>query len=327
MLEISIAAIVPLYNGAPFIREAVESILAQSQLPQEIIVVDDGSTDDGPAIVEELAAKHPITFLRKPNGGQSSARNMAVQHTRCTHVAFLDQDDVWYEDHLAILKQPYIESGVRNLALVYGNLDHIDRAGHMLMHNCLDAVPTGHPKTSLLQCLQHDMFILPSASLVSRDAIIEAGLFDERLSGYEDDDLFVRLFHLGYQSVYLNTAITKWRLYSGSTSFSSRMARSRMIYFQKQLELFPDDKRLRLYWSRDVIGPRFLKIVRNEFFEASKDRDIPRLERAWSDLQEIFPVMRTRTRRRLRRVAPLINLLYRGRLTDVSRFLLRHATK
>ncbi len=77
MDDISVAAVIPLYNGAPFIREALNSVFAQTVPPAEVIIVDDGSTDDGPQIVEELLSGHANALLmRKANGGQSSARNL-----------------------------------------------------------------------------------------------------------------------------------------------------------------------------------------------------------------------------------------------------------
>ncbi len=99
--DLSIAAIIPLYNGARWIEQAVRSVLAQTRMPDELIIVDDGSTDDGPVIVEELAAQHPsIALLRKSNGGQSAARNFAVAHCKSALIALLDQDDIWYPNHL-----------------------------------------------------------------------------------------------------------------------------------------------------------------------------------------------------------------------------------
>ena len=240
-MAITVAAVIPLYNGAEFIEEAIRSVLAQTEPVDELIVVNDGSKDNGPEIVNSLSASYPIMFLHQANSGQSSARNAAIRHTSCTHIAFLDQDDVWYKNHIEMLKSQFLEDNVHNLAVSYGNLDQIDKAGRMILHCCLDLVPTPQPKMSLRQHLEHDLFILPSASLVLKEAIERVGMFDERLSGYEDDDLFTRLFSATYGSAYINKSVTKWRMYSSSTSFSSRMSKSRMIYFKKQVELFPDD--------------------------------------------------------------------------------------
>ncbi len=326
-MSITIAAVIPLYNGAPFIGAALGSVLNQTRPPDEIIVVNDGSTDEGPAIVQEMARHHRVRLLNKANGGQSSARNLAIRETSCSHIALLDQDDIWYEDHLALLQQPFVNAEIRRLGLVYGNLDQIDRAGRLITEHCLDQVPTAHPKRSLLQCLEHDMFILPGASLVERQAMLDAGLFDERLSGYEDDDLFVRLYSMGVKSRYLDKAVTMWRIYPQSTSFSARMAKSRMIYFAKLVEAHPDEPRLGLFWRRDVIAPRFAKILRNEFIDASRARDWPRVERAWEDLKIVTRHMKSSVQTRMTLLGPLIGASLVGRLPSLSRRLLRHTLR
>jgi glycosyltransferase involved in cell wall biosynthesis len=324
-VAITVAAVIPLYNGGEFIEEAIKSVAAQTDPVDEIIVVNDGSTDNGPEIVRSLLSLYPITFLQQPNAGQSAARNAAINHTSCTHIAFLDQDDIWYSDHVSVLKKPFLKRKTSNLALVYGNLNQIDRAGRMVFQRCLDFVPTPQPKTTLQQCLEHDMFILPGASLVSKEAIKAVGMFDERLSGYEDDDLFIRMFSACYDSVYINKPVTKWRLYTSSTSFSSRMAKSRMIYFRKHLELHPYDPAFELHWGRDIIGPRFMRLAHNDFVKATRSRDLTEIERAWADVEEIAPVMKIGTRRRVRLISPMVRFLYRNRLYRRARLLARYA--
>ncbi len=195
----------------------------------------------------------------------------------------------------------------------------------MILHCCLDLVPSTHPKTSLRQCLERDMFILPSASLVSKDAIKAVGMFDERLSGYEDDDLFTRLFSATYDSVYVNRPVTKWRIYSSSTSFSHRMAKSRMTYFKKQLELYPDDPGIDLNWSREVIGPRFMQLVYNDFVQTTRLRDVPKMDRAWTDVETVASVMKEGTRRRVRFLSPIVRFLYKNGLRRRARLLSRRA--
>jgi GT2 family glycosyltransferase len=77
----------------------------------------------------------------------------------------------------------------------------MDIDGSMLIRSFLTRLPTAHPKRSLIECLGQDMFVVPSASLISRKAFQAVGGFDESLSGYEDDDLFLRMFRAGYDNV------------------------------------------------------------------------------------------------------------------------------
>lgn len=324
-VRLTVAAIIPLYNGAAFIREALESVLAQTEPADEIIVINDGSTDDGPAIVEDMASRHPIKLITQPNGGIGAARNRGVAECKSTHIALLDQDDIWTPNHLAILKKPFAKGDFPDLGVVYANLDRIDRAGRMVRRNFLDEVPSRHPKVSLLQCLSEDMFILPGASLIDREAFNNVSGFDERLSGYEDDDLFLRMFSAGYRLHFLRKkSVLKWRIYPGSTSYSPKMARSRMIYFRKLAETYPDEPRMHLHWTSDAIVPRFFRHVHNNFLDGLRNKDRPRMGQAWSDLQEIIPFMHRRVRRRMRRVAPIIGRIYHLPLRSLTRRLLSY---
>jgi len=326
--SLTVAAVVPLYNGAPYIKAAIESIFAQTDPADEVLIVDDGSTDDGPEIVRELAKRYPIKLLTKSNGGQSSARNFGITETKCSHIALLDQDDIWYPHHLAALKRPFMDPENRKLGFVYGNLDRIDQGGRVVARHFLDEIATPHPKMSIFQCVSRDMFILPGASLFSKEAWRDVGGFDERLSGYEDDDFFFRLFLAGFQSTYLkDESVVQWRIYATSTSFSPRMAKSRMIYFRKLMEILPDEPNLNLYWARDAIGPRFIENLRGELIQASRRRDFTCVARCWSDLKEIFPVLRGRIRRRVKLAAPIVEWLHKTRFQGATRFLVRRAVR
>ncbi len=284
--DVRIAAIIPLYNGAAYITQAIESVLNQTLPPGEIIVIDDGSTDDGAAIVEKIAQEHPIKILRKPNGGQASARNFGIANSNCDLIALLDQDDVWYCNHLEVLVRPFLRPRAIELGWVYSNLDEIDQQGRLTARSALrfqDNIQ--HPKRDIHGCLSTDMFVLPSASMISRRAFDAVGGFDERLRGYEDDDLFVRMFSAGYDNIYLNQGLSQWRVFPGSASFSGRMATSRMLYFRKLLAEFPNEPGQGRIWDRDVLIPRFFPQFVGEFTSALRRKDPELIRTSLEDLQ------------------------------------------
>lgn len=95
----TISVVIPAYNGSAFIERALESIFRQSHAPTEILVVDDGSTDNTPEIVARFKPK--VRYLHKGNGGVASARNEGIRQTSGEFIAFLDQDDYWPDDMLA----------------------------------------------------------------------------------------------------------------------------------------------------------------------------------------------------------------------------------
>jgi glycosyltransferase involved in cell wall biosynthesis len=312
-----IAAIIPLYNGAPYIQQAIESVLFQSLRPAEIIVVDDGSTDNSAQVVERLAREHPIRLLSKSNGGQGSARNFGVAKSNCDLIALLDQDDVWYCNHLAQLARPFLQARAIELGWAYSNLDEIDEQGRLIVRSVLrlfDKVQ--HPKRDVHGCLSTDMYVLPSASLISRKAFESVGGFDERLRGYEDDDLFLRLFRAGYDNVYVDEALSQWRIFSRSSSYSPRMAVSRMLYLRKLLEEFPDDPARDRFWRRDVLLPRFLPHLVAEFVNAVQRRDRELMRTSLENLRFVSCYHNRRIRAVLKLLLPLL------RLPGVARALL-----
>lgn len=116
----AVSAVIPLYNGARFIEEALSSIQCQRIPVAEILVIDDGSTDAGP----DLARAHPAKprVIRKENSGPSAARNFGIRHAASPFLAFLDQDDLWRPEKLELQFQAFSED--RNLMACFGRVDY-----------------------------------------------------------------------------------------------------------------------------------------------------------------------------------------------------------
>jgi len=315
MPKVSIAAVIPLFNGAEFIERALRSALVQTRMPDEILVVDDGSSDDGPEIVKTMIRNsEKITFLSKPNGGQGSARNLAIRSTNCELIAFLDQDDVWYPPHLEVLAKPFEEETSVRLGWVTTNMDLIDSADQILHRSYLNIISAIHPKRNFKDCLSQNMFVVPSATLASRAAIMEVGGFDERLRGYEDDDLFFRIFAAGYDNIYLNKTLTRWRVHPTSSSRQGTMDRSAAIYCEKLLKAYPDQPEIGVFIARDLVKPRFGLVFFDRYKRAIREGDLKSARRYADDLALFLPSMVLRRARRLRlilaimrsRVAPFV---------------------
>jgi len=308
MEDPAITAIVPLYNGAEFIEEALNSALTQTLPLVKVVVVDDGSTDSGADIVKLMARQHNnISLICKQNGGQSSARNLGVAHAQTPLIALLDQDDVWYPHHLEELVKPFRETRYPEVGWVYSNLDEVDRDGRMVTRCCLDQKPEiQHPKRSLVGCLTTDMFVLPTSSLINRRAFESAGGFDERLVGYEDDDLFLRMFRLGYDNVYINKALSRWRIFSDSASHSLSMGRSRMIYLRKLIEMFPPGDFRNLNYVRELIAPRFCPWLLLEYRTALASGDRKALLASIEDLEFLAAFLPRQARLTIRAMLPMM---------------------
>lgn len=292
-------------------------MLNQTRPADEVIIVDDGSNDDGVQLAASIASGHGnVRFLSKSNGGQSSARNLGVKNTQADLVAFLDQDDWWYPEHLEELEKAAMKLDPADFGWVYSDVDEYDVKGGLVTRNMLGRMQTEHPKRTLHNALWADMYVVPSAALVSRTAIDAIGGFDERLRGYEDDDLFIRLFHAGFTNDYVDRPLSGWRIHHGSTSYSPVMARSAVLYAQKLLETFPDDVPRSRYYARDLIAPRFFRHAVENYKNAARSRDGDSISSAIQGIDRLIPYMRRKRRSRYRLIRPFLMSLPHAALTS-----------
>ena len=255
----SISVIMPVYNGRSYLAASIGSAVAQTVQPIEIIIIDDGSSDDSAEVAEALETPFPKRVLRVENGGQSRARNLAAAQARGDLLAFLDHDDIWHRRHLELLALPFQSDP--NLGWSYCDIDEMDHDAQVVHLQLLHVLnpEVEHPKRSLYNLLASDMYIFPSASVVRACAFAAVGGFDERLAGYEDDDLFLRMFRTGWGNVFIPESLVRYRRHLSSSAFSERMWKSREIYAAKLMAAFPDDRELARFWVRDLIAPRFFR--------------------------------------------------------------------
>jgi glycosyltransferase involved in cell wall biosynthesis len=278
-----VTAVLPLFNGRRFLRDAVRSVIAQTVAPCELIIVDDGSTDGSLDELDSLTAPFPIRILRQDNRGQSAARNLAAREAAGDYLAFLDQDDRWYPQHVERLVAPLEENAAAGWA--YSDFDEMDGDGHVVTHAFLCAAGVKHPKRTIMDCVAHDLMVLPSASIVRRSAFEEAGGFDEELCGYEDDDLFVRFFRLGWESAFIDTPLVRFRVHANGSSTSPAFIRSRMRYAAKLEAILPDDPRMLRYYVSDAIAPRFFQNTLDDYVRSCSLRE-------WDVADALLPVVK-----------------------------------
>jgi glycosyltransferase involved in cell wall biosynthesis len=255
----NVAVIIPYYNGSRFIVRALKSVFSQSVKAQEVVVVNDGSTEVEAEFLNSLSSEFEIKILHKNNGGQGSARNYGVEHTVSRYISFLDQDDFYLPRHIEDLLNAIPVADVK-FGFVYGDLCEADGDGNIVRIGMVKE-HSMHPKIHINNLISQDMFVLPSASLIAREAYLAVGGFDPQFMGYEDDDLFLRIFRSGYTNTYLDKPVTTWCIHQESTSYSVKMSRSRFRYLKKLINLFPDNPAAARFYFRDLMMPRFHGLI------------------------------------------------------------------
>jgi glycosyltransferase involved in cell wall biosynthesis len=208
-----VTAAITTYNRAAFLPGALESVLAQTFADYEVLVVDDGSTDDTPDVLAGYGDR--IRVVRQANGGRSAARNTAVREARAPLISFLDSDDRWLPDKLE-RQVPVLEARPR-AALVHGHVDVIDGDGRPLpeeteRHHAMFSAAHAGGVTYARYAFDCRCF---SSALTARVEAVEAvGLYDPALL-LDDYDLYLRLA-LDWEIVFLEgPAMALYRHHEG----------------------------------------------------------------------------------------------------------------
>jgi glycosyltransferase involved in cell wall biosynthesis len=184
----TVSVIIPTYNRARFIREAIESVVEQSFSDLELIVIDDGSTDETAEIVGAFNDKR-LNFVRQENRGRSAARNRAIASARGRYIAFLDSDDMYLRDKLA--KQVSYMDLHPELGMIYTSATCIDGEGKPLDSERYKAWAEGQIYKQVA-FFQPVTITLPTV-MVRREVLDTVGGFDEAMNRFEDTDLWRRI--------------------------------------------------------------------------------------------------------------------------------------
>ncbi len=193
MIRFSI--IIPLYNKAQYIHATLQSVLAQSYREFEVIVVNDGSTDNSADIVK-LIDDERIKLIDKPNGGVSAARNFGIKHAINTYIAFLDADDVWASDHLEnmiglIRDYPESKYYVTAYKCFVNNISNITNIIDLQKYNSHNSfLISDYFEMRVLSDMQ---ICMTSAICIHRGILGNESAFPEGVSCGEDLDLWLRL--------------------------------------------------------------------------------------------------------------------------------------
>lgn len=198
-MKIPVSVIIPVYNKEEYLRECIESVVRQTYLPEEIILVDDCSTDNSVSIIKKMQKRYKEVIIQllelENNGGVSHARNMGMKAASCKYVTFLDADDFYWNkrklenEYLLMLQKQDKEMP----CCVYSKVMHLDESGQSLEKK----------KVRKAAYLQGDILVklltwvnfatVPRDYIVKKEEIMKIGGYDETRSQFEDLDVVYKL--------------------------------------------------------------------------------------------------------------------------------------
>lgn len=219
-----ISVVIPAFKAAPFIADAVKSVLAQNRDDVEIIVVNDGSPDT-PELEQALALlQDRIHYLKKENGGVSSARNAGIEAAKGVWLAFLDADDTWKPNYLR--SQLAILENDSSIDMVFPNATIVGDTP--LAGREIREFSTVDEKITFLNVLRGTTTI-SYGLMVRRELPIEAGLFDESLRGSEDYNLWLRILRRGARVVSNPEPLYNYRRHDRSLTWDNTWMSRRIL--------------------------------------------------------------------------------------------------
>ncbi len=209
MSRLSVSVIIPTYNRAPLVGEAIDSLLSQSRPPDEIIVVDDGSTDHTADVLAHYGSS--IAVITQPNAGLSAARNAGLRAATGDLIAFLDSDDRLMPG--SIERRAHLLEQSADFDAVYSNVLMVDMDSQPLgLYSQVQPGP--RPSGSIFFELARHNLMPVHAFMFRRECLDQVGLFDERLKSLEDYDFWLRMA-ARFRFLYLDEPLACYRIHGG----------------------------------------------------------------------------------------------------------------
>jgi glycosyltransferase involved in cell wall biosynthesis len=207
---LGVSVILPCFNGSHWVSKAIESVLAQSNKHFELVIVNDGSTDNSEEVIAPYLRDKRIHYVCQKNSGFSAAINRGIRESSKPLIGFIGQDDMWLPEKLE-LQMKYL-SIHKDVHLVYSDYYSID-SDERILRMTKTKRPDTRSKQQLVTQLFLNNFIGFETVLVKRSCFDEVGFFDENMIGFSDHDMWLRIVG-SYNIAHLDLPLVKKRKHS-----------------------------------------------------------------------------------------------------------------
>lgn len=249
--------VIPLYNKEQSVANSINSVLSQNFKDFELIIVDDGSTDNSVGVVNNLlkSADCKWRLIRKENAGVAAARNVGIKSAIGKYIAFLDADDIWDESYLEYIHElvlEYPDAGIYGVSWSYS------MQGTRISPTSVDGV---YARGYNINYWKNPFGYSSSSTVVDKTVFREVGLFDERIKLGEDLDMWYRIL-LSYKGAYYKRVLAYYVQDSENRMFLRQypLEENIVCYFDKWEEWRKANKDFRIYFDR-LMAPRLFPYI------------------------------------------------------------------
>lgn len=242
-----VSVILPTFNCARFLGRAISSALAQTYTDYEVVVVDDGSTDETQDVVAQFGSR--VRYFYQPNRGPTPARNLALSQASGELIAYLDADDMWYPHKLA--RQVEFLDAHKECGLVHSDVTIIDEADHVLFQAYKrETKRSAAQGYCAMELLQRNSVWAPTVVLEHRECLNKTRGFDDRVKGAADYYQWLLVAMDGKALGYIDEPLAMYRRWAGNMSANRRQAWEEVVVM---FEILLAEKDLALRLGREAV--------------------------------------------------------------------------
>lgn len=283
-----VSVVIPCYNGQQYIGQTIESVLAQTDPPREVLVIDDGSTDDSVSVIKKFVGSSgpsntvEVTLIRQANAGESRARNVGMERAAGRYVAFLDADDLWLPEKTTYLLEAFEQ--YPDAVAVYSRVFNFEED---LEDHTREETEATKDDPSVEDLINYH-FVSPSAAMVRRDILKEHGLRFEESVRHSEDMLFFADVRLAGSIRLADEPLTAKRIHAGQQTkdpwHTIYSLESRVGWCRSRAEVLGKDLFERL---DEMLGKRMVDTLEDRFWRrqiAGFKANRQRVKRLFPDL-------------------------------------------
>jgi teichuronic acid biosynthesis glycosyltransferase TuaG len=212
-----VSIIMPVFNAGDYLISSIQSVLDQTYTNWQLIIINDGSTDNSQEIISNFLSSKKILNFTITNSGQAYARNYGLKYATGFFTAFIDADDIWFNNKLEIQIKTFQDN---NIDLIFTDSNIIDKNG-ILTEESISPIRKKGIKYNLNNYISSNFFIPILTTICKTSILNQIGFFNEsqKIKNAEDFDLWLRILYNKYNIFYIDTVTASYRVHSNQSTF------------------------------------------------------------------------------------------------------------